>query len=383
MTLILIIMGAAIVLLTILLFTRQNAGSGELHSLRDQLTDMKLKQAESQGQFLLTQQRMFQESQSQVIGHLTSLTNSVNDNLSKNQNNIQGQLMSANSMMGEVQKKLGILETTANEMRDLGKDISSLQNILQAPKLRGNLGEYLLEDLLKQIFPAKHYEMKFSFRNGTQVDAILRLSGGIVPVDSKFPLESFRRLVDSQSDEDKKAAKREFIKSVKVRIDEIATKYINPGEGTFDFALMYIPAENVFYEVIVNDTLTEKDYELFNYAVTRHVIPVSPNSFYAYLMAIVYGLKGFRIEQQARTIVGELSSIQSSFLSFYRELGTLGKHLNAATGKYEESLKNADKLGHRLTRVTGISTDLTEAEGPDGLSRLEDGSDKGKKGQDK
>ena len=159
---------------------------------------------------------------------------------------------------------------------------------------------------------------------------------------------------------DIKKYKREFIYSVKTRIDEIANKYINPDENTFDFALMYIPAENVFYETVITDSLTEKEYEIFNYAVSRHVIPVSPNSFYAYLMAIVYGLKGFQIEKQAKKMVGELISVQNSFGNFYKDFTLIGKHLENASNKYRDSQKKVDKLNDRMQNITGVETELIE-----------------------
>jgi DNA recombination protein RmuC len=265
---------------------------------------------------------------------------------------------SAQQMLNEVHNKLGSLAESSKHIEEIGKDISSLQNILRAPKLRGGFGEYLLEDLLKQIFPAKNYDIQYTFRSGAQVDAVIRLGDGIVPIDSKFPLESFQRFITAEEESQKTKFKREFIKSIRLRIDEIATKYINPQEGTFDFAMMYIPAENIFYEIIINDDLTNRNYEIFNYALERHVIPVSPNSFYAYLMAIVFGLKGFRIEQQAKQIMGELSKVQSTFADFYGDFTVIGRHIKNAAAKYEDGLKSADRFSERLSKVTGIPPEL-------------------------
>jgi len=259
-------------------------------------------QLEASNASTIRQQELFNQTQKNISEHLSSIMKLVNENLSKTQGNINDQLSSTGKVVGDIQKKLGSLEETTKNIQEIGKDISSLQDILSAPKLRGNLGEYMLEELLKQIFPQSNYEIKYSFKNGTQVDAIIRLGEGIVPVDSKFPLESFQRYIEAKTDVDKIKFKKEFTKSVKDRIDEIANKYINPAENTFDFALMYIPAENVFYETIITDTLSKAHYELFDYAIKKHIIPVSPNSFYAYLMALVFGLKGFKIEQQAKTI---------------------------------------------------------------------------------
>jgi DNA recombination protein RmuC len=145
------------------------------------------------------------------------------------------------------------------------------------------------------------------------------------------------------------------VKSVKGRIDEIAQRYINPDEGTFDFALMYVPAENVFYEIIVTDELTDRSYEIFHYAVAKHVIPVSPNSFYSYLMAIAYGLRGFRIEQRAKTIIGELARVRESFAGYAAEFETLGKHIKNASAKYDECQKRSDRFGDQVARITGAA----------------------------
>ncbi len=332
--------------------------SPQMVDLRNQLEELKLRQLEGQTSSLTQQQKLLLDSQKEVRDQLNQILKTVGDSLNSTQGNINTQLKVSNEVIGEIQKKLGSLETTTKNIQEIGKDISSLQEILQAPKLRGNLGEYLLEELLKDILPSKNYQMKLSFQNGNQVDAAIRLGEGIVPVDSKFPLESFQRLVKAGNDEEKRFFKKEFVTSVKRRIDEIASKYINPSEGTFDFAMMYIPAENVFYEIIVNDSLTNRDYEIFNYAIQKHVIPVSPNSFYSYLMALVYGLKGFRIEQQAKTIIGELSKVQETLTKFYADFSLLGRHLGNAQGKYDDSLKKAEKLNEQVGKITGNKVEL-------------------------
>jgi DNA recombination protein RmuC len=333
-----------------------------LLDLKNEIVELKTKQMESQLEAQTKQQELLNQNQQNITAQLSSIMKIVNDNLNKSQQNINSQLNNTGAVIGEIQKKLGTLEVTAKNIQDIGKDISSLQSILQSPKLRGNLGEYLLEDLLKQIFPSNNYEMKYSFKNGTQVDAVIKLGEGIVPIDSKFPLESFQRLISTNNENEKKIFKKEFIKSVKDRIDEIADKYINQNEGTFDFAMMYIPAENVFYETIINDSLTTKDYEIFNYAIQKHIIPVSPNSFYAYLMALVYGLRGFKIEQEAKMIIGELGKVQNAFQGFYSDFTLIGKHISNASGSYDKSLKRAEKFNDKIGQISGIKTDLIESD---------------------
>ena len=363
-TLILVMLAAMTVIMVILLVKvfspKEQLLNQQIVDLKNQVGELTIRQLDAQNASLRRQQELFNETQGVMTRLLNSILASVNENLTRTQKNINDQLSSTGTIVGEIQKKLGSLEETTKNIQEIGKDISSLQDILQAPKLRGNLGEYLLEELLKQIFPGKNYAMQHRFKNGTQVDAVIKLGEGIVPVDSKFPLESFQRMLAAESDEERGRFRKEFTRSVKARIDEIAQKYINPAEGTFDFAMMYIPAENVFYEVIINDSLTNREYEIFNYAIGKHVIPVSPNSFYAYLMALVYGLKGFRIEQQAKTIMGELSKVQSAFAAFYGNFTLLGGHLDKASSKYRDCLRQAEKFNDKVGQITGVKSDLLE-----------------------
>jgi DNA recombination protein RmuC len=338
-----------VILILIKLYTGKTDISPQMLDLKNEINELKTKQLESQNNALVQQQKL-----------LNDMMNNMHQNLNSAQGNIAKQLDSSNRVFSDINTKLGALDMTMKNIQDIGKDISTLQDILQAPKLRGNLGEYFLEDILKQMFPESNYKTKYSFKNGTQVDAVVILGGNIVPIDSKFPLESFKRLIAAENEESKKAYKKEFVSSVKKRIDEISSKYINPAEGTFDFALMYIPAENVFYETIINDSSNDKDYEIMNYAMKKHVIPVSPNSFYAYLMAIVFGLNGMRIEQKTKTILGEISQIQVKFSKFFDDYGIVGKHLANALGKYNDTEKDAEKLRERVNKITEGKTELIE-----------------------
>jgi len=353
---------AVLFMLVILILVKLYSGkttdlTPQMLDLKNELNELKTKQLESQQVALSSQQKLLLDTQNQLGSQLQQMMTLMNQSFTSNQSNITSQLNNSNKVINEIHTKLGALEATTNHIQELGKDISKLQDILQAPKLRGNLGEYLLEELLKQILPTANYAIKHSFKNGTQVDAIIKLGGYIVPVDSKFPLESYQRLTETDNEESKKTFKKEFIASVKKRIDETA-KYINPAEGTFEFAMMYIPAENVFYEVIINDSFTNKEYELLNYAMTKHIIPVSPNSFYAYLMALVFGLKGLKIEQDAKIILGELSNIQDRFAKFFADYGLVGKHITAASNKYADSEKSAGKLNDQINKITGNKTEL-------------------------
>jgi DNA recombination protein RmuC len=329
----------------------------QMLDLKNELNELKTKQLESQQVSLSSQQKLLLDTQNQLDSRLQQMMTMMNNSFTSNQSNISSQLNNSNKVINEIHTKLGALETTTNHIQELGKDISKLQDILQAPKLRGNLGEFFLEELLKQTLPSANYVIKHSFKNGTQVDAIIKLGEYIVPIDSKFPLESYQRLRGAENEENKKTFKKDFIASVKKRIDETA-KYIIPAEGTFEFAMMYIPAENIFYEVIINDDYTNKEYELMNYARNKRVIPVSPNSFYAYLMALALGFKGLKIEQDAKTILNELSHIQDRFTKFFADYGLVGKHLSSAANKYSDSEKSAGKLNDQINKITGNKTEL-------------------------
>jgi DNA recombination protein RmuC len=271
-------------------------------------------------------------------------------------------LDSTAQVIGAVHRSLGSLEEANRKIYEIGKDISSLQQILQAPKLRGGLGELLLEDLLKQILPADHFAVQHGFRSGQKVDAVIRLGSGLVPVDAKFPLENFRRLLDAQTDDERGRVRRAFVTDVKRHIDTVATKYILPDEGTFDFALMYIPAENVYYEIVVKDDATG-DADISAYALARKVIPVSPGSFYAYLQAIVLGLRGLRIEERSQEILQQLSRLRGDFDRFRDDFRLVGRHLNNALSSFSGADRRLERLETRFASVVGTDdTDGGETE---------------------
>lgn len=248
---------------------------------------------------------------------------------------------------------LGKLSKATDQMMEVGKSISGLEDLLKPPKLRGGMGELLLGELLAQILPG-NYELQHSFSTGAIVDAVITLGDSYVPVDSKFPLESFRRIFEADDEDSAKKERKGFIKAVKKHIDDIASKYILPDEGTFDFALMYIPAENVYYETILKD---EDDKGLFPYAMEKKVIPVSPNSFYAYLQVIIRGLKGMRIEERALEIMNYLGRLQGDQEKFRNDFDILGKHLENARNKYTEADKRLGRFEDKLL-VAGDPTNL-------------------------
>ena len=262
-------------------------------------------------------------------------------------------------VFGEVRESLGRLTKGTEKIEEVGRDIASLQEVLRAPKFRGGLGELMLERLLEDILPRQNYALQHRFGSGEAVDAVIRIGGKLVPIDSKFPLEDFQRVL-AAPDEDRASLRRQFVRTVKKHVDAV-TKYIIPDEGTFDFALMYIPAENVYYETILRDS---DQSELFSYSLQKTVIPVSPNSFYAYLQVIILGLKGLHIEHAADDILRNLSSLQGDLGRFQDDFGTLGGHIHHAAQKYDEADRRLDRFGDKL-KLAGDGS-------PDRLPRAKD-----------
>ncbi|MEK7334983.1 MAG: DNA recombination protein RmuC, partial [Candidatus Binatota bacterium] len=196
--------------------------------------------------------------------------------------------------------------------------------------------------------------------DGTRVDAVIRLKGGQVPIDAKFPLENFRKMAGADAAE-KKAARRRFIADCRRHIDAIADLYIKPSEGTLSFALMYIPAENVYYETIIKDDAGGGDKSISQYALSKKVIPVSPNSFYAYLQAIVLGLKGMKIEERAKEIIQYLGRLEGDFSRFKEEFNLVGKHLGHAQSSFQSADKRLDQFGQKLLAAEAEKKGLPES----------------------
>lgn len=297
-----------------------------------------------------------------VIDQLGDVTKQVNERLKENNASLERQhrsvgerLDTAAKVVNTVNSRLSKIEEGNKRIYDVGKDISSLQELLKAPKLRGGLGELFLNDLLAQIFPRENYTMQYSFKTGDTVDAVIHVRDQhLIPVDSKFPLENFRKMYEEDDETKRGDHRKTFVKDVKKRIDEIAAKYILPDEGTFDFALMYVPAENVYYEMIIKNQDDAAD--ISTYAFNKKVIPVSPNTFYIYLRTILMGLKGFQIEQKAGEILKSLSRLRGDFEKFGEDFSLVGKHLNHARGSYENSEKRLSRFSDKLTQVESISS---------------------------
>jgi len=288
-----------------------------------------------------------------MSGQLLKTTGTIGQQIQAMQSQFRETTGQIGHNLGEVKSHLGKVEVVTREVLEKSKSIGALEDLLRAPKFRGGMGELFLGDLLQQILPPTVFELQHKFKSGETVDAAVKIGSNLVPVDSKFPLENFRKFVQEDNEREKAAFKKKFYADVKKHIDAIAGKYILPDEGTYEFALMYIPAENIYYETILRDEGFGEEKSAFSYAMQKKVIPVSPNSFYAYLQVIVLGLKGLDIEKSAQEIIRSLARLGGDLKRFEADFELIGTHLSNAKSKYDDAEKRLDKFTDKLGRLSG------------------------------
>jgi DNA recombination protein RmuC len=291
-------------------------------------------------------------------GRLDNINRQVTEQLNQGANVIHAgadafnkNLAAVQNTFAGLQKQVGQMTEQARQLGELSKAVTAIEHVLRAPKLRGNFGEEQLENLLGLVFSKQQYALQYRFASGEVTDAVLFLPLGYVAVDAKFPLENFRRIAESTNDEEKKALRRDFMRDVRRRVDEIASRYIRPAEGTLPFALMYVPAENVYYEAVIRNE--DEAFQLYRYCLEKRVIPVSPNSLYAYLQTIMVGLKGMQVTQRAESIVREIESLRIELEKFAKAYDTASQHVKNAATKLEEGSRLLNKVELRVEGLAG------------------------------
>lgn len=261
----------------------------------------------------------------------------------------------------EVSAGLGKLEVATAALHKTNQEIASFQQMLKSPKVRGSFGEVLLGNLLADVLPADRYELQYTFpTTGETADAIIKLQDGyIVAIDAKFPLANYEAMSHTSEEADRQALRKQFVRDVKKHIADISQKYIMPQAKTLDFAFMYIPLDGVYAEA-------SADAGLWTEFQRHRVFPVSPNSFLTYLQTVMIGLRGLKIEQQAKEILATLAQVRKDFGSFSKDFAVVGSHLTNAKNKYEDSARRLDKFASRLDQIeTGQEAKLpptTESE---------------------
>ncbi|OGY25515.1 MAG: hypothetical protein A2Z11_03760 [Candidatus Woykebacteria bacterium RBG_16_43_9] len=262
------------------------------------------------------------KSQEVLMKWLEEMRTSVDKSTDTMQNRLDATNKAINERLDNAAKVIGTVGKEVGQMNEIGRSMKDLQDFLRSPKLRGNIGEQVLRELLGQFLPKESFHLQYRFRSGEIVDAAIKTESGIIPIDSKFPMENFKNMMKAESEAEKKTYEKEFTRDVKKHIDDIAKKYILPDEGTIDYALMYIPSEPVYYEIMSNIP------ELSDYAHKRRVLPVSPATFYAYMRAILMSFEGKKIEERARSILAALRGIKGDSEKFGDALRVLTKHIN-------------------------------------------------------
>ena len=257
------------------------------------------------------------------------------------QRTVSAQLQSATSIMGTLQQQLGKVEQSGRDLSDAAK---AIEGVLGGSKTRGLLGEVALERMLADTLPSSAYEMQYRFSTGEAVDAVIHFGDKLVPIDSKFPLEDFRRLME-QGEE----ARKGFCNVVRLHADSIAKKYIIPSENTLDFALMFVPSESVYYELLM--TADSKGAPLDAYCRQKRVIPVAPNSLYAHLSVILMGLKGLQIEENALRLHASLAGLKCQWDNFASVFEKLGTHLRNASQSYSDADRKLDRARDALDQM--------------------------------
>jgi DNA recombination protein RmuC len=245
----------------------------------------------------------------------------------------------------QIHERLGEVTKATETMIARAQDLARLEQALRPPKARGGFGEILLENVLRDRLPPNAYSMQHTFSTGDRVDAVIRVDR-LVPVDSKFPLDNFELMVSAEDDAQRQLHEKAFARDVKGHIDAIAGKYILPAEGTYDFALMYLPAEAIHYELV-----SGKTGQLLTYAHEKRVFPVSATTFTAYLQVIAMGLKGLQIEQTAHEVMAYCAALQKDFGKFRADFELVGTHLSRAQSKYAEADKRLDRFETNLERA--------------------------------
>jgi DNA recombination protein RmuC len=284
---------------------------------------------------------------------LKEIRNTLDVKLGESAKVIQQQFGESAKIIRDVTERLVKLDETNKQVVNFADQLQNLQDILKNPKQRGVLGEYYLETVLKNVLPPGGFQMQYQFKDGTTVDAAIFVKDRIIPIDSKFSLENYNRILETKDEMECKRLEDAFRQDLKNRIDE-TSKYIKPEEGTMEFAFMFIPAEAVYYDLLMNKVGSVKARDLIEYAIIdKKVIIVSPTSFLAYLQTVLQGLKAMQIEESAKEIrkrVEELGRHLSSYETYMKKLGI---HLSTTVNMYNHAYKELGKIDKDVLRITG------------------------------
>ncbi len=299
---------------------------------------------------------------------IKELNQTMDLKLSDSTKQMQTQFSHSLSVIKDVAEKAAQIQETNKQVKDFSQQLFDLKRVLTSQKQRGNLGEAGLHLVLENILPPTAYQFQYKISEGAVVDAAIFTKDGIIPVDAKFSLENYNRIVSEDNEDRRKLLEREFKNDLKKRIDETA-KYIQPSNGTMDFAFMFIPAEAIYYDLLVNEVGAVKvdTGGLIDYAFKeKKVIIVSPTTFAAYLQTVLQGLRALKIEGQAKEIIKNVEKLQRHIISYDDRLQKLGSSLNTTVNAYNSSYKEFKKIDKDVVKITDKESkiDVLEVDHP-------------------
>jgi len=301
------------------------------------------------GSFLMLQQQLGQIQQA------------VDSKLSESNKNVQEQFKHSADIIRNVTEKLTKLDETNRQVVGFADQLKSLQDILKNPKQRGILGEYYLETVLKNVLPPASFQMQYSFSNGEIVDAVVFIDKRIIPIDSKFSLDNYNRMLQTNDPLEKKRLEVAFVNDLKLRIDE-TSKYVRPEEKTMDFAFMFIPSEAVYYDLLINKVgvIAEDTNNLIYYAGKKKVIVVSPTSFLAYLQTVLQGLRNQKISEQAHTIIKEVERLGKHLFTYSEHFNRVGQHLDETVSSFTKARVEFAKIDKDVVKLSDTRPTIDE-----------------------
>jgi len=301
----------------------------------------------------------------QQINHISQV---LDTKLSESNKNAQFQFNQSAKIIGDVRERLAKLDETNRQVVSFADQLQGLQDILKNPKQRGILGEYYLETVLKNVLPPSSYQMQYGFKDGTIVDAVVFVDKRIIPVDSKFSLENYNRMVESRDPVEKKKLETAFVNDLKLRIDE-TSKYVKPEEKTMDFAFMFIPSEAVYYDLLINKVgvITEDTNNLIYYAGKKKVVVVSPTSFLAYLQTVLQGLRNQKISEQAQMIIKEVERLGKHMFTYSEYVNRVGDNLDKTVSSFNKARSEFLKVDKDVVKITDgdLKIKIGEVERPE------------------
>lgn len=310
---------------------------------------------------LLRKRTQVQPEENQALlmlqNQIQEISRMVDAKLGESARMLQTQFTASANIIRDVTERLTKLDETNRQVIGFADQLNKLQDVLQNPKQRGVLGEYYLESVLKNVLPPSAYQMQYEFRDGTKVDAAIFVKDKVIPVDSKFSLENYNRLLETKPGEERNRLEKVFRQDLKNRMDETA-KYVKPEEGTMEFAFMFIPSEAVFYDILVNKVGTVEAKDLIHYAWSKKVIIVSPTSFLAYLQTVLQGLRALQIEETAKEIIKRVEELGRHIANYEIYMRKLGTHLGTAVNTYNMAYKELSKVDKDVLKIAGKSAEI-------------------------